>query len=327
MSVSSAKAKLLEVAENLKAENGFLLLDKMAKDELKEAVGELESAMSAYSSDTTVSLPTIHKLMGNWTLLVSTSVNRDGMDMASKLEVLPSYLSEPLKKIRSNILDASNRFLTVQQKIRSTNNDGIVDRIDIILELEPPELLGDVVMKQQDMIPEALRNVKLNPLAVSKSKLVLIHKAEILSQIPLRTKITLKSIVLNVAGTSRVLDPNGQDIAGINIPSFGEFLPNTNSDSGEFVTTFVDDDLRISRGKVAGNIEQLRVFCRSESPTTKVNIQEEVSMEEIVDIGPWTSPTVSPIENKDQGASSSSSEEGKGDDEADTATESSEKNS
>ena len=273
VSVSSAKANLMEIGEKLKAENGFLLFSKPGKDELKAAVEELESTSSVDSTGTS-------KFLGNWTLLVSTSTNQQGFD-PSKLDSFPAYLSDPIKKIRSNFLDVSNKYLVVQQKIRSTNNDGVIDRVDIILEFEPPEQLGDVVTSE---IPEQLRAVNLNPLSVSKSKVVLIHKAKILSEIPLQTKITLESVVLNVAGTSQVLDPNGKDIAGFNIPNLGEFLdPN----SAEFETTFVDDDIRISRGKLFRGVEQLRVFVRSDVPTIKVNIAEEVEDdEEIVDIEP-----------------------------------------
>merc|ERR1712137_618702 len=62
-------------------------------------------------------------------------------------------------------------------------------------------------------------------------------------------------MVLNVAGTSTILDAEGQDIAGINFP-LAEFV-----NTGEFETTYMDDDVRISRGK-QGFVDQLRVFVR-----------------------------------------------------------------
>jgi PAP_fibrillin len=108
-------------------------------------------------------------------------------------------------------------------------------------------------------------------LSVSTSKLVLIHKANVEStQNPLKIGLSLKSVVLNVAGTSTFLDPNGKDITGINIP-LGDFL-----NAGSFETTYMDGELRISRGKsVAG--DQLRVFLR------RGRVDDDLAVQEIKD--------------------------------------------
>ena len=61
---------------------------------------------------------------------------------------------------------------------------------------------------------------------------------------------------VNVAGTSQYLDPDGQDVLGINSP-LKEFQ------AGTFETTYLDDTLRISRTSM-GSVNQLRVYVRSE---------------------------------------------------------------
>jgi hypothetical protein len=85
---------------------------------------------------------------------------------------------------------------------------------------------------------------------------------------------------VNVAGKSQVLDPDGADILGINVP-FGEFL-----NAGSFETTYMDDKIRISRSKV-GIVDQLRVFLKSELQATaeveKVE-EEDQDDDEILDV-------------------------------------------
>jgi hypothetical protein len=80
---------------------------------------------------------------------------------------------------------------------------------------------------------------------------------------------------VNVAGKSKVLDPEGADILGFNVP-FGEFL-----NAGSFETTYMDDKIRISRSKV-GIVDQLRVFLKSELTVTAAEV-EEVVEEEVIE--------------------------------------------
>jgi DNA anti-recombination protein RmuC len=137
-----------------------------------------------------------------------------------------------------------------------------------------------------------LGNVNLNPLSVKKSKVVLVHDAEVESVDPvLRTKIAWVSSVVNVAGTSQYLDPDGADVFGIN-NLFGEFL-----NVGTFDTPYVDEDVRVSRSP-GPIVEQIRVFVRDgssvlddevmmESLTAELRVEEEreAAEEEKKDVG------------------------------------------
>lgn len=74
---------------------------------------------------------------------------------------------------------------------------------------------------------------------------------------------------MNVAGTSQYLDPDGQDVLGINSP-LKEFQ------AGTFETTYLDDSLRISRTTM-GSVDQLRVYVRSgeENEVSEDDLDEE----------------------------------------------------
>jgi hypothetical protein len=235
-----AKEKLIATAKRLKAENGVLIADKQGKRELQSAVAELEKisqppSPTAYMED----------FLGDWTLLCTTVVGNEGVDTSS----LPAFLTT----VRDTITDNVNKYLTIQQRIRSLNDDGVIDRVDHVLEYKPPAKLQEIL----DNLPEQLTSLNINPLHVSKSKLVLVHNAEVVSESPLKVKLGLKNIILNVAGTSTFLEPDGADVAGINIP-LGEFLQ-----TGSFETTYMDHELRVSRGKL-GVVDQVRVFVRTD---------------------------------------------------------------
>jgi len=139
--------------------------------------------------------------------------------------------------------------LCVIQRIRATRSDdapNTVDRIDNVIEFNNAKT---------KLLPEFL-----NPLQIDKSKLVLIHKARVESSSPVfRIRLALNSIVLNLAGQSRNLDPMGKDVLGLNVnlPFLNEWMVN----SGEFETTYVDQEVRVSRGTI-GFLEETRVFVR-----------------------------------------------------------------
>lgn len=244
----SAKTFLLDVAERLKEQNGVFIVDPTAQDELQKAVEELEQQTKKTES------PGQEAYLGDWTLLCTVATPKSNFP---KIPVLPN------NPIRESIAKASNQYVKVLQRIRSEGNDNkVVTRVDHVIEYQPPDQVGSILAGIPNL-PEAISSLKLpNPLQVSKSKVVLCHKAQVSDSDSslFTTKLTLTSVVLNVAGTSTMLDPNGADVWALNIPGVQDVLGRDT-----FETTYMDDTLRISRTN-AGLIDQLRVFVRE--PTT-----------------------------------------------------------
>mmetsp|Transcript_7645 Transcript_7645/g.11102 ORF Transcript_7645/g.11102 Transcript_7645/m.11102 type:complete len:187 (+) Transcript_7645:466-1026(+) len=156
-------------------------------------------------------------------------------------------LFRPLQEKLTPLQDSLRKNVKVIQKIwdtndakNTTNDDVFFDRVDNIIEINTSD----------DMIA-----LFLNPLQVTKSKLTLAHKVESNSYPVLRTKIALQSIILTVAGKSQLLNVNGSDVLGINVP-LGDLL-----NYGSFDTTYVDDNIRVSRGTIP-YLDQLRVFMK-----------------------------------------------------------------
>jgi len=298
-STKEARERLLETCKRLKAENGVLLLDKQSKDEFRQAVEDLESLVS---EPPTATEEAETELVGEWDLLCSTSTKAPAVDKSS----LPSFLFEsgPLQKIREKIRESANKFITVQQVIKvgdtgerydaggDKKSHREIDRIDHVLRYKPPKQLRELLVDGGADVPEQLANLDINPFDVKESKLVLVHKASIVKDDDdekkeegedddnaLKIKLTLKSIVLNVAGTSQYLDPDGKDLFGINLPladfvADSDFLNSARNGFGEFTTTYLDRDLRVSRshigprngdGPIDVGDDQIRVFVRAGS--------------------------------------------------------------
>mmetsp|Transcript_11972 Transcript_11972/g.30358 ORF Transcript_11972/g.30358 Transcript_11972/m.30358 type:complete len:365 (+) Transcript_11972:194-1288(+) len=255
LSVDEAKAELLSVAKDLKDEFGVLLIDSKAKESFKAAVEKLESVAEAPSD--------ANLLVGEWTLVVSSSSSPASEKLTIDTSKIPFLKEGPVKDIQNTLNDS----IEVVQSIKFGEESNSVDSIDHIIDYKPPSQLSSFVKN----LPDAIRDLDINPLKVSETKVVLKHKAEVEGIVPvIKTKLSLEAVVLNVAGESKNLEPSGADVLGINIP-FGDYL-----NAGSFETTFVDESMRISRSKT-GPVDQLRVFVKAEAESVE---EEDVLAEE-----------------------------------------------
>jgi len=189
---------------------------------------------------------------------------------------------------------------TSSDESQSSNTTPInINRVDNIIEISPLNTLEDVLptstTSSSSPIFDFLSKLNVNPLQVKKSKVVLIHKAEVESVEPvLRMKIAWTSSVVNVAGTSQFLDPEGEDIFGLN-NLFGEF-----TNVGTFDTPYVDEDVRVSR--TSGPIfDQLRVFVKSDSTLLDDDVIDSLAAELRVEEEKEVSSSPSYSENNDAG--------------------------
>lgn len=246
---TSLRNELLYTTKSLTEESptGIFLTTPTAMESFSKATARLEAI--------TPSMTQREKelLIGDWVLLATCrSLKRtSNVQLPEGMKKLPFNIKTP------KLADSIRNSITVLQRIRRNDDeesDNEINRIDHVIQYTPLTL--------SDLIPEkspfsAIRNWNVNPLEVSQSKITLIHDASVESIEPtLRTKINLKSVVVNVAGKSQYLEPNGADVLGLNIPSLGDF-----ANSGSFDSTYVDENVRISRGTI-GFLEEVRLFVR-----------------------------------------------------------------
>ena len=276
--VLQARNRLIALSKSLTSNSptGKFLTKPQDKKKFQQAIADLEAVASTSS-------PTARDrdmLLGDWMLLATASVpssdiRRRMNEKQSSGDNKKSWFTMP--KGKSGLLDTSSssslnplqksiqKSFQVTQRIRndggSTTTDGgaaTIDRVDNVIEFTPIDSLEDILPKESPLV-NIIGKVNVNPLQVKKSKVVLIHKAEVESVSPiLRTKIAWTSSVVNVAGekTSQYFDEVGSDVFGVN-NILGEFL-----NVGTFDTPFVDNDIRVSRSTFGPLSEQLRVFVR-----------------------------------------------------------------
>jgi PAP_fibrillin len=277
--ISVAKNRVLQVAQRLKDDYGVVVSRLVANEsevqDLDAATRELEAA-----SAESVSFPSFEALLGEWTLLCSASSSSSTAAAATtspladlKTALQTSPLVQPWNEIRQTVVKASNKYVSVQQIISAAGSG--IDRVDHVISYTPPSKLADLVPE----LPDVLQSLDLNPLQLNQVKATLVHSASIVPTVtPITVEITLKSIVLNVAGTSSVLKVDGQDVLDLQLPPpiQTEFF---STNTGRFETTYVDETLRISRSKLLG-VDQLRIFVRNvgaaAAETDALNEEEEV---------------------------------------------------
>lgn len=252
-SVDEAKEELLTLSKDLKSQYGILLIDSKAKESFKTAVEKLESVAEASSES--------KDLVGDWTLVCSSSSSAASERIKIDTSKFPFLNEGPVKDIKNTLIDA----IEVVQRIKFGEESNSVDAIDHIIEYKPPNQLSSFVKN----LPDAIKDLDINPLKVSDTKVVLKHKAEVEGVVPvIQTKLSLEAVVVNVAGESKNLEADGADVLGVNIP-FGEYL-----NAGSFDTTFVDESMRISRSKT-GPVDQLRVFVKQAESTSEEETVED----------------------------------------------------
>jgi hypothetical protein len=180
--VSAPKQKLLDVAEGLKEKFGVFVIDKSGQEDLRKAVADLEAVaeMPSFNSESK------EMILGDWTLVCTTSSNSalpSPLGSGIDTEKLPFFNASPLKDIRQSL----NKCLVVQQSIQAKDSEDI-NRVDHILEYKPPKNLQDVL----DMLP----SVNVNPLDITKGKVVLVHDADVSNTGPgFSIKLKLASVV------------------------------------------------------------------------------------------------------------------------------------
>ena len=125
--------------------------------------------------------------MGYWTLVCTTTVPGSDVRRFTK--------NKSSNGQRTSLFGVQSPFHTrsikVTQQMR-TNDNGTINWVDNVIKFTPFETLGNVF---KDSLLEFLGGVNVNPLGVKKSKVVLIHNAEVESVMPVSVNIASVSSV------------------------------------------------------------------------------------------------------------------------------------
>lgn len=259
--VIDARDRLLREAKGLveKSITGVFLTLPSHRRTLENYVSQLELfAPTSFTEEDRLAC------IGDWELVCTSrgpTISSSDEDEKKNVQLLPFSIPDP-----PAVADSIRKSISILQRIVSDDGTNSINRVDHVIEYTPLTL--------QQLIPEEsplkfIRDLNINPLEVSRTKLTLVHNAEVESLVPVfRTKISLKTVTLTVAGTSQFLNPQGAEVLGLNVPSLGDFL-----NSGSFDTTYVDEKVRISRGTI-GFLNEVRVFVRKGWSVDSIASQE-----------------------------------------------------
>mmetsp|Transcript_24929 Transcript_24929/g.30635 ORF Transcript_24929/g.30635 Transcript_24929/m.30635 type:complete len:398 (+) Transcript_24929:118-1311(+) len=270
--IAAAKQRVLSVAERCRSNSssGVFLTNESDRRDLKKSVAELEAVCGLPTSEYR------DLMIGDWELLTTTNSNSGGITMQENDNededkdsgnplLFGLSIARKIRQKKNPLEDFARQNLNVSQRIRTMGDDGKeIDRIDNVVEFLPIDTeKANSAAEPLRTLLKAIDSLPLNPLQISGAKISLVHEASVQSITPvLRTRIGLQSIVATVAGDSQYLDPDGADIFGVNTGIGSMF------NGGSFDTTYVDEDIRVSRGSI-GFLDELRVFIRKGSGEQK----------------------------------------------------------
>jgi len=275
--------ELLQKAKSLVEESptGLFITKPSSMDEFIQAASRLEAITPSMTENEK------DLLVGDWQLVATSrrlkiaKMNNVKSDDDNKKKKNP-FSSLNVPKLNDNIRNS----ITVIQRIRamsSSSSDGI-DRIDNIIQYKPLNNLLDIIPESSPL--NFIRNVNVNPLDVTQTKVTLVHKAEVESVEPtLRSKLGLQSVVLSLAGNNEkieFLDKDGADVFGLNVPNLPGLDEFANG-AGSFDTTYIDANVRVSR-VTFDFLDEVRVFVReSVDIDTLMSMDDEEVVMEISD--------------------------------------------
>lgn len=174
-----AKENVINIANRINTEQGLFVYDSTSKVELQEAVAALEASVSSPTE-----FDDYKKwLKGDWNLLCTTATKSPGINTSS----LPFFSSGPFSELRQSL----NERVKVVQRIRSLDESSDIDRVDNVIEYMPPKSLDSIFSN----VPDVIKGFSLNPLELTRSKVVLAHKAEVSTASSINTKLSLQSVI------------------------------------------------------------------------------------------------------------------------------------
>ena len=325
------RSTMVKIAQELRNKYGYLLnplvVPRQKQTELFDAILELEddflNSKTSSMTPTTTRDDIVAMLPGDW-------------DLIATIPLLPTSLVTPNNKAQQQqppaLLDneflqnlfpstlplaaLTNQFVTITQRIRTNDAAAAmtIDRVDHVITVQPPNQVGDLFASflnnnnnnnNENNNREATtsswwNNLNINPLDVTESKVILIHTAQVVTDAdhPVKLRLKLQSVVNNLAGTgASFLDPQGSNLLSVNVPQL-DFLTNEWNDAlgGSFVTTYVDDEYRISRSDLLPSssalggsdnkkkAQQIRIFRKRQRPVVEEEEKEDMEVADVDDI-------------------------------------------